>query len=160
MTTRRGFFKLLAGAALAPVASKAAALLPSIPVLYGDGVHDDTEAFQALLDGKVIEFADAGMAEGAGWFGDVLNLPRGIFRVTSTPVMGGSSSHPWRDKIISGNGAKLVVQGGKYGLQIKNAERCNFEDLHINAEGRECGIFVETLSDINFYRPIFWGGLQ
>ncbi len=51
-TTRRGFLTgmLAAGAVAAlPAMSKA-----YVPTLHGDLIHDDTEALQALLDGKSI----------------------------------------------------------------------------------------------------------
>lgn len=106
MTTRRGFFKLMAGAALAPVAAKAASILPDVPVLWGDGVHDDTESFQALLDGRVVEFADPKKAVGAGWFDDTLIVPRGEYRMKTAPV--------FRDmfrKVIDGNGCTILRDG-------------------------------------------------
>lgn len=85
MTTRRRFFQLLAGAALAPVAAKAAAILPSVPLLYGDGAHDDTAALNALLRGDVVEFGPKLSGDG-GW-GQIigrplLRLPSGQYRIT------------------------------------------------------------------------------
>ena len=84
MTTRRNFFKLMAGAALAPVAAKAAAILADVPILYGDGVHDDAPALNALIRGEVVEFMQPDMAVGVGWVGDYLRMPSGAFRVRST----------------------------------------------------------------------------
>lgn len=91
MTTRRRFFQLLAGAALAPVAAKAAAVLPSVPMLHGDGAHDDTEALNALLRGDVVEFSDR-LTPG-GWgvspSGDPLfRLPQGVYRTTASVSLG------------------------------------------------------------------------
>ena len=90
MTTRRQFFRLVAGAALAPVAAKAAAILPTVPMLHGDGVHDDTEALNALFRGDVVEFAE-GLKGIGGWYdgphGPVLHLPRGVYRTTAEVVM-------------------------------------------------------------------------
>lgn len=81
---RRSFFRLVAGAALAPVAAQAASILPDVPILWGDGVHDDAPALNALIRGEVIEFAQPEMAHGVGWFGDYLNLPDGVFYLEDT----------------------------------------------------------------------------
>jgi hypothetical protein len=83
---RRTFFKLIAGAVLSPVASKVAIALPSVPVLYGDGEHDDTDALHALLNGEVVEFAYPEMAEKFSWIDGVPKLPQGIFRIDA-PIM-------------------------------------------------------------------------
>lgn len=106
MTTRRGFFKLVAGAAIASVGAKAASILPDVPILWGDGIHDDTCAFQALIDGKVVEFADPRKAVGAGWFNDILILPHGDYRMKAAIV--------FRDifrKVIDGNGCTILRDG-------------------------------------------------
>ena len=87
MTTRRRFLQLLAGAALTPVLTSVASALPSVPVLYGDGVHDDTDALAALLRGDVVEFAAGLTADGCGWIGDVCRLPSGRFKVNRTIVL-------------------------------------------------------------------------
>ena len=61
MTTRRGFLGAMLAAAMAPAIVKASSLMPIyVPkiilptglVLWGDGVHDDSIALQALIDGK------------------------------------------------------------------------------------------------------------
>ena len=83
-TTRRGFFKLIAGAAVIPVVAKAD-FVGRLPVIYGDGVHDDAAGLNALFRGEVVEFANAGMADSAGWSGAVFQMPIGKFRI-ATPI--------------------------------------------------------------------------
>lgn len=128
--TRRSFFRLTAGAAITPVLAQAAAAMPSIPVLWGDGVHDDTEAMQALLDGKVIEFADPAMAKGAGWFGKTLRLPAGRFRMATHPVFG-KGSVEWTDVTVDGGGVCVFLRDGphKACVEIRNANRCTFKNM-------------------------------
>lgn len=58
--TRRGFLGLCAAAGLAAAAATTRLadvvkdLVPQWLILYGDGEHDDTEALQALIDGKEV----------------------------------------------------------------------------------------------------------
>ncbi len=61
--TRRGFLKAMLVAAAAPAIVRAESLMPIyvpkiiVPgdtILWGDGVHDDTMALQALIDGKKV----------------------------------------------------------------------------------------------------------
>ncbi len=61
---RRTFLAAAIGSAFAP----AAAFKPwALPVLYGDGIHDDTAALQAAMDGKRVHWAD-----GAGIVGTIM----------------------------------------------------------------------------------------
>lgn len=52
-TTRRGFFRFGAGALLIAAAAPLVEA-SSLPRLWADGVHDDTAALQALLDGESV----------------------------------------------------------------------------------------------------------
>jgi len=72
--TRRGFFKLVAGAMAVPVAAKIAMAMPSVPMIYADGINDDAPGINALLRGDVVEFADARIGAGIGWRGDTLHF--------------------------------------------------------------------------------------
>lgn len=56
---RRGFLSAVLSAAVSPSIVKATSLMKIyVPrdakklVLYGDGIHDDSDAFQAFMDGK------------------------------------------------------------------------------------------------------------
>ena len=53
--TRRELFRFGAGAVLTVAASRL--IGPSSPVLWADGIHDDTQALQAMLDGKPFDIA-------------------------------------------------------------------------------------------------------
>jgi len=62
-TTRRGFLGAMLAACAAPAIVKASSLMPIyVPkiiappylTLWGDGVHDDTLALQAMIDGKEV----------------------------------------------------------------------------------------------------------
>ncbi len=65
--TRRGFFKLVAGAAsLITVPAPAFAL----PIIYGDGVHCDADGIEALLQGEEVEFRKINDANYIGCRGD------------------------------------------------------------------------------------------
>jgi hypothetical protein len=64
MIHRRNLFL---GLLAAPAVVRASSLMPIYApplVLYGDGVHDDTEALQAYLDGKPVRFTSKYVAHG------------------------------------------------------------------------------------------------
>jgi hypothetical protein len=61
MTTRRGFLGAMLAAAVAPAIVRAGSLMPiyvpkapKLLTLWGDGVHDDTAALQALIGGTSV----------------------------------------------------------------------------------------------------------
>lgn len=57
---RRGFICSLATTGLAPMlpARVLVLLLPAIPILYGDGIHDDAAALEVALNGGAVNWAD------------------------------------------------------------------------------------------------------
>ena len=69
MMQRRGFLASILAAGFAPAAVGSAVLMPVRQVLrlWGDGIHDDTEALQARLSQ-----------------GGTFVLPRGTYRITNT----------------------------------------------------------------------------
>lgn len=79
-TFLRGALIITAAAALPKGALKA--LIRPLPVLYGDGVGDDTDALTALFNGKPFRTAD-------GFAGTALNgeLRNGNFLLTRTLVI-------------------------------------------------------------------------
>ena len=115
--SRRSFFKLTAGAAIAAVAAPAFAEV--VPILYGDGKHDDAPALNALYRGDVIEFAHPDMAEGAGWFGRELVHPSGMFACSGDLYFPGSDrvnirppSASFWDTKISFHNVRVRFDGG------------------------------------------------
>lgn len=68
---RRGFMGSILALGLAPAIVRASSLMPVIAripdslILYGDGIHDDTKAMQAFLDGQRVLNAD-GTVRGSG----------------------------------------------------------------------------------------------
>jgi hypothetical protein len=86
--SRRGFLGALLAAAAAPAIVKASSLMPiyvpkiitpAYMTLWGDGVHDDTLAMQALLSGGLVMSA-GGMLLGGDASG--VRIPSGHFKVT------------------------------------------------------------------------------
>jgi hypothetical protein len=73
--SRRGFLGAMLAAAAAPAFVKASSLMPiyvpkqEVLTLWGDGVHDDSAALQALIDGKEVVRHDGVKWERApdGW---------------------------------------------------------------------------------------------
>lgn len=57
---RRSFLGRFAAVAVTPAipASAVAALLPVVPVLWGDGMHDDAHALEVALNGGNVNWAD------------------------------------------------------------------------------------------------------
>ncbi len=53
---KRDFSKGLILSLLVPLVPIKAKTKPDIPILYGDGVHDDTKALQAWIDGKPVKW--------------------------------------------------------------------------------------------------------
>jgi hypothetical protein len=133
MMNRRAFFRLAAGAALTPLAAKVAAAFPDAPILYGDGIHDDTAAVQAFIDGQVVQFANPAMAEGAGWFGNpfdggaTLRMPKGLFRIFKPPIFGPKIGK-WNNVVMDGEGSVFLRDGTDhdYGFHIRNVHGAVF----------------------------------
>lgn len=89
---RRGFIKSLfavtasaaAITAVGPIVRSmvSSGVMASPFVLYGDGVTDDTQAIQALIDGEIVYTADGRRLQREFISGNsVVYLPRGTYRV-------------------------------------------------------------------------------
>lgn len=86
--SRRGFIKgLVAATALATTAASLGVNLSRTPVLYGDGVTDDTEALQALCDGRGIIRNNMLYVRAA----DRLEIVGGNYRTTRAVIVGNNS---------------------------------------------------------------------
>lgn len=99
--SRRGFFKLAAGAA-AMVAVPSVLISEHVPTIYCDGVNCDAAGLAALMAGKAVQFAASDMAGKIGWAGGTLNLS-GDFLILE-PVIAPDQ--------MSGK----VLSGGRYNL--------------------------------------------
>lgn len=121
-TSRRGFLAGMLAIGAAPVIVRASSLMPLyVPpklILWGDGVHDDTEAAQALLDGRRIVRTPAGVLLPAGRLeGHRLKIS-GPLMVRTENYIGGCS-------LVMGNGAD-------YGLYFpRDTERSVVRDMTI-----------------------------
>ena len=88
---RRGFIGSILALCAAPAIVRADSLMRIIPpralILWGDGIHDDTLAFQALVQGAVVRMVSGAIIESSP--GRIV-LPKGTFRVSqlSGPVDG------------------------------------------------------------------------
>lgn len=89
---RRAFLRGAGVAALAATLP-VPALGGSIPIIYGDGIHDDTAGFQAALDGR--RFYS---------FGNKVRRIRGI-----VVVNGGTYRHP--SPLLLGSSGAAVIGG-------------------------------------------------
>lgn len=85
---RRRFLGGLLLIAAAPMVVKAASLMPAraiVPTLWGDGIHDDTRALQALVDGERVYDVRLGAERPARRAGEGASLIGGVY-VLSTSV--------------------------------------------------------------------------
>lgn len=82
---RRGFLFGLAAAMAAPAIVRASALMPVKPwarILYGDGVHDDADAINALTWGEPVVFPGGALINVAP---GLPMIPPGTYRI-SAPI--------------------------------------------------------------------------
>ena len=69
--TRRSFFGVLGALCALPILGQVVSQPQARrPVLYGDGVHDDTVALQAWFDGKPVFWANSGERVGTHLTGE------------------------------------------------------------------------------------------
>ncbi len=77
--TRKEFMKKFGFAVVAvSVVGLSSTKAEPIPILYGDGVHDDTEALQALFDGQKVRTADGSIFKEQN---GVVHLPAGEYNL-------------------------------------------------------------------------------
>lgn len=90
LTTRRRFLGAILATCVAPAIVRASSLMPLVVradvapglILYADGIHDDTAALQALLDGKQVLNV---LGEPMPRFAEPL-LRGGMYRITDTLI--------------------------------------------------------------------------
>lgn len=85
MTTRRDFFKVMLAAGVATAVP--ALLADKLPVIYGDGIHDDTDGLQAAFDCK--EFLCRN--DCVRVFDGRMHLNGGLYVVSRTLIVRGDS---------------------------------------------------------------------
>lgn len=94
-TTRRGFLGSLLALAAAPAIVRADSLMKITPIdrliLWGDGVHDDAAALQALIDGRSVIRRDGSIFHRDQDGGIILTS--GTFAVGSTIILPASRVH-------------------------------------------------------------------
>jgi hypothetical protein len=130
MTTRRGFLGAMLAAAAAPAFVKVGVLMPvrqiTVPplVLWGDGIHDDTAALQAAMNGKRVL-----MANGTPYTG---LLAGGAYLLSRTIVWAPGD-------LLAATGCYFdgrAIKGGGPVIEIRNG-----------AEGSLCHSYIEGPSD-------------
>ena len=109
--------------------------LHAYPILYGDGVHDDTEALQALLDlkpyvceGKLIEGQTRAVING------------GVFKTSATLKIRNDNTSILRASFNPRNfdGPALEVSG------VSNCVLCNISIICENFEGFSIEVIKES----------------
>lgn len=145
ISSRRGFLFGAAAVALAPAIVRASNLMPisvlKPPRLWGDGIHDDTEALQHLIDKEF----DQAAANGGG----LVAMPAGVFRITDTLKFA-----PPSYTIFNGGGARVIVDGSaekpiRTGMRISGREgvaTTNIEIRNFYFECRNTSYGIEILN--------------
>ena len=111
---RRGFLTAMLAACAAPAIVRAESLMrivvPTLAEirLYGDGIHDDTDALQKIIDGAT---------------GSII-LPRGNYRITSTLRLSSSAC-------LDGQGSKFVI-GRKNPIFSIEGEKVVLQNIHLH----------------------------
>lgn len=128
--SRRRFLFGAAALIAAPAIAKAANLMPisvlKPPKLWGDGIHDDTEALQTYIEREI--------ASGSR----NIQIPQGVFRLSATLHIGMNSF-----TTLSGYGSVLMAQdvprdqpvlnvGGRNSVPATN---CQIRGFHIEDFG-------------------------
>lgn len=125
--SRRGFLGAMLAAAAAPAIVKSDSLMrivvpkPLLLTLWGDGLHDDAQAIQALINGKSVMFEGREFGPHPG--GSV-HLPIRTFALWSSLVIGDGS-------MLHGNGAWLEATHKGPIIEVKpNSKNVVLSDLH------------------------------
>jgi hypothetical protein len=110
-TTRRGFFRLAAGAAAVaalPVSFKAAA---DVPMIWADGIHNDAPGLNALIRGDAVQFFRPELADKIGWRGNVLDFGGQWFRCEEPVIFGEEGKEVRYLNVESTADVGLVLRG-------------------------------------------------
>ena len=110
-TTRRGFFRLAAGAvALASVPGLVKAK-GNVPTIWADGIHNDAPGLNALIRGDVVEFMKPELASKIGWRGNVLDFGGQWFRCEEPVIFGEDGKELQYLNVESTADVGLVLRG-------------------------------------------------
>jgi hypothetical protein len=125
--SRRGFLGAILAAAAAPAIVKSDSLMrivvprPVLLTLWGDGVRDDAQALQALIDGQSVVFG--GREFGPRPDGSIY-LPAGTFAMGAAAIVGSGSK-------LFGNGSTLKALSTTPMLEIKKgAQNVQISGMH------------------------------
>lgn len=135
---RRGFLLGVGALLAAPAIAKADSLMQIssrvlTPKLWGDGIHDDTFALQALLDKQV----ETG----------TIVVPSGDYLITKTLEIRDAQ----RARVVMNSVRMTVGAPVDMILTVSNAAGSEFHNCHFNmTDVRKCGIWL-TNPDAPFY---------
>lgn len=110
--TRRTFIGAAIGATVVAAAGPLP-IVPDIPTLWGDGIHDDTAGLQAAIDGREYRQAWDGVIVPAREPDPLLVFPRGDYAVAGTILI------PAWAAIVDGNAVRLRGLGDDRGALIE-----------------------------------------
>lgn len=128
--TRRHFFF---GVGAAAVAVSAPISLRQVPFLWGDGVHDDTDALNAFFRGDRVETS-------AGIITRQDLLVGGVFRTTA-PVVIAKSDIGWARSAVN-------CEAGECAVLIDGAQNVVFDRVTLNCDGlRPDGVALKLSAD-------------
>jgi hypothetical protein len=130
--SRRGFLGAMLAAAAAPAIVKSDSLMrivvprPVLLTLWGDGVHDDAQAIQALVNGQSVMFG--GHEFGPRPDGSIY-LPSGMFAMGAAAVIGSGTK-------LRGNGSQLKALYAGPMLELKTGSTgIEISDMHFIGMG-------------------------
>lgn len=130
---RRGFLGLMLAAAAAPAFVKADSLMKIVAprqdlilaadyTLWGDGIHDDSAAFQALIDGKPVSYLGQELKRGPD---GSIYLPTGTFAVGAAPILRHGTKLYGGEMMALHDGPMLEVPDGTKDVVVANMHfRC------------------------------------
>jgi hypothetical protein len=136
--------QMLAGAMIAPVLPKIAMALPSVPMIWGDGIHDDAPGLNALIRGEVVEFVRPEMGIGSGWVKPgIIQMPHGVFKVDAPVRFSGI-----KDAMIYGQAGTYIQSkdfDGDAVIVLEDSTGCTIQ--HFIIERADVGISFQASSE-------------
>src|SRR5260221_4715067 len=145
MMNRRSLLIGLGSALLAPAIVRASSLMPvreSVPILWGDGIRDDSEGLQACLDRKPYRWN--GLIQRA-LDGEIVRLPSAAYRMTRTIIVRKRDLLVRDSRFIGDFSGKhvMVIETGAGGLFENSEFRAGIRQRH-----ERCGLFHAPPSEV------------